>query len=204
MDLFSGQLALTPAGQRDAGSDAECGVRYHPGVVEHARAQAWFEALREQVAWKSSQRPMYDRIVDVPRLVATYRVCDAPDPVGAALAAVRGVVDRPFDSVGINLYRDGCDSVAPHNDRLHDLVAGEPIALLSLGAEREMVIRPKRGLPGRTLRIALAPGSVLVMTHASQSTHDHGIPKTRYGVGARISLAFRVRGVAPGGVPAAG
>jgi alkylated DNA repair dioxygenase AlkB len=135
----------------------------------------------------------------VPRLVASYDLASPalPGAVSAALAAVRSVVDAPFDSVGLNLYRDGSDSVAPHNDTLHALAPGQPIALLSLGDEREMRITPKPGVPGRRIRLPLAAGSLLVMSHASQFTHDHGIPKSRTPVGPRISLAFRAR--QPGG-----
>ena len=54
-----------------------------------------------------------------------------------------------------------------------------------------MLIRAKQG--GASQRVRLDPGSVLVMSHASQHTHEHGIPKTADGAGPRISLAFRVR-----------
>nr|MBP6667555.1 alpha-ketoglutarate-dependent dioxygenase AlkB [Ottowia sp.] len=80
---------------------------------------------------------------------------------------------------------------AMHNDRTHDLAPGQPIAILSLGAPRDMLIRAKQG--GASQRVRLQPGSVLVMSHASQHTHEHGIPKTADGAGPRISLAFRVR-----------
>lgn len=196
MDLFAGQPAFFDQQVCALAEDAEGGIRYHPHVVPASVAQDWFLALRDAIAWQSLRRPMYERVVDVPRLVASYALADPmlPPALLAAREAVATVTDRPFDSVGLNLYRDGNDSVAPHNDRLHDLVEGQPIALLSLGHARDMVIRPKPGMAGRPIRIPLAPGSVLVMSHASQSTHDHGVPKTRHPVGARISLAFRVRG----------
>ena len=108
----------------------------------------------------------------------------------------------PYARAGLNLYRDGRDSVAMHNDRIHDLAPGQPIAILSLGAARDMLIKPKRG--GSAQRVRLAPGSVLVMSHAAQRTHDHGIPKCSAPLGPRISLAFRVRGVQGAGVPPAG
>ena len=82
--------------------------------------------------------------------------------------------------------------MAPHNDKLSTLVAPHPIALVSLGHPRRMEIREKAP-PRGVVRIELEPGSLLVMSHAMQSTHDHGIPKSRHPVGPRISLAFRVR-----------
>lgn len=193
------QPALFDVAEQVLFDDAEGGIRYRPGVIDATRAAAWFEALHRDVAWRALRREMYERVVDVPRLIASYPL-DSPDlpvSIGEALAAVRAVVDAPFDSVGVNLYRDGRDSVAPHNDTLHALLPGQPIALLSLGDTREMVISPKPGVRGRRIRLPLETGSLLLMSHASQSTHDHGVPKTRVQVGPRISLAFRVR--QPGG-----
>jgi alkylated DNA repair dioxygenase AlkB len=92
----------------------------------------------------------------------------------------------------MNLYRDGHDSVAPHNDHLSELIPGEPIALVSLGATRRMTIRSK-AKPRRIFDLDLEPGSLLVMSYQTQRTYDHGIPKTKDAVGPRISLAFRVR-----------
>jgi alkylated DNA repair dioxygenase AlkB len=137
---------------------------------------------------------MYDREVDVPRLRAHFRVADAPLPpaLSDALELVRKHVKAPFDSVGLNLYRDQHDSVAPHNDRTGDLVKGQPIALLSLGASRTMVIRQKKA-PFLQFRIELEAGSLLTMSWDTQLYYDHGVPKQREKVGPRISVAFRVR-----------
>lgn len=189
------QPALFEVAEQVLFDDPEGGIRYRPGVVGAERAAAWFGSLQRDVEWRSLQRSMYERVVDVPRLIASYPLASADIPAAIldALDAVRGVVDAPFDSVGLNLYRDGRDSVAPHNDTLHALMPGQPIALLSLGDTRDMLITPKPGVPGRRIRLPLAAGSVLLMSHAAQFTHDHGIPKTRVPVGPRISLAFRAR-----------
>ena len=193
--LFADEAPLTLV------NDAEGGIRYHPACVSEALCAAWFDALLPQVAWRSEERPMYDRIVAVPRLMASLALDDAARPacIDAALSAVQAVAPAPYTRVGLNLYRDARDSVAMHNDRLHDLVPGEPIAILSLGAARDMLIRAKAG--GASQRVRLAPGSVLVMSHASQRTHEHGIPKSAEALGPRISLAFRVRRPAPAPPP---
>ena len=174
--------------------DAEGGVSYRPDFIDAATAWQWFHALRDDVAWQAQRRPMFDRVVDVPRLVSAYRLDDPGLPGSLARAAelLRADTDEPFNAVGLNYYRDGRDSVAPHNDKLHSLVPGHPIALLSLGAPRRMTIRAKP--PQRHVQhIDLRPGSLLLMSHSSQLHYDHGIPKTRESVGPRISLAFRVR-----------
>jgi alkylated DNA repair dioxygenase AlkB len=191
MDLFPNTMVQVV-------DDAEGGIRYWPGVVAPRVADDWFRAVREHAEWKHEQRPMYDRVVDVPRLLASYRVgADRPGlPLAALLDAVMSVAPAPYTSIGLNLYRDGNDSVAMHGDKLHIVAAGHPIALVSLGAPRRMMIRA-RAEGSASVALELEPGSVLAMSHACQQTHDHGIPKTQRPVGERISVVFRVR--PPGG-----
>lgn len=164
-------------------------------VVPPALAAGWFASLRDGVPWKEGRRLMYEREVDVPRLRAHYQLDDPdlPQVLRDALVAVNTVVEAPFDSIGLNLYRDHRDSVAPHNDKLDDLQRGQPIALLSLGATRGMTIRAKQP-PRRVLHVELETGSVLSMSWETQRHYDHAIPKQREFSEPRISLAFRVRG----------
>jgi alkylated DNA repair dioxygenase AlkB len=174
-------------------------IAYTPGFLDHSTADAWFVALRDGIAWKAERRRMYDREVDVPRLTAHFRLGDddAPAPlIHDAADRIAAATSVPFNSVGLNFYRDGRDSVAPHHDHLHELVAGFPIALLSLGSTRRMTIRAKEP-PRRLLHVDLEPGSLLVMSYETQLHYTHGIPKTADDVGPRISLAFRVRPAGP-------
>lgn len=174
--------------------DAQGGIRYWPGFVDADLAQAWFVALRGNAAWIHMQRPMYDRVVDVPRLLASYRSDAFPPelPLAEMLARIRTKAPAPYNGVGLNLYRDGNDSVAMHSDKLGMLLAPHPIALISLGDPRRMLIRTKAGTR-RTIALDLEPGSLLCMSHASQITHEHGIPKNKKQQGPRISAVFRVR-----------
>src|SRR5207237_2016844 len=141
-------------------------------------ADAWFTELRSVVDWRAERRMMYDREVEVPRLMGHYRLEPVPDSApGALVEAARLVAERlgvPFNSVGLNLYRDGRDSVAPHNDHLHELRKGCPIALVSLGATRRMTIRAKEA-PRRTVHVDLEPGSLLVMDYSTQLHYTHGV-----------------------------
>ena len=186
---------LFAQGPRTLIDDAEGGCRYFPAFIDAARADDWFAQLRDAVDWRQQRRPMYDRVVDVPRLTSGYTL-DGSEPLPAALAEARARVEAElgvvFTHVGLNYYRDGHDSVAPHNDKLTTLIDGQPIALVSLGDPRRMEIREKLP-PRRVVRIDLEPGSLLVMSHAMQHHYDHGVPKTKHAVGPRISLAFRVR-----------
>lgn len=189
------QLGLFGSGPQQLLDDASGRIVLFPDVVAADTAQRWFEQLHAGVAWKAGTRLMYEREVEVPRLRAHFRSDEPalPPVLREARAAVATVADAPFDSIGLNLYRDQHDSVAPHNDKLADIVRGQPIALLSLGATRRMTIRAKQP-PRRVLQLDLTAGSVLVMSWETQLHYDHGIPKQRAPVGPRISLAFRVRG----------
>lgn len=176
-------------------NDAEGGIRYWPRLIDAALAARWFAELQAEVPWKSERRPMYDRIVDVPRLLASYRMDSIPEDLHVLQqisTRVVAFVAAPFNSVGLNFYRDGNDSVAMHNDKLHSLAQGHPIAIVSLGSPRRMDIRAKDA-PRKTIRIELDPGSLLSMSHRSQLDYEHGIPKTRHPVGPRISVVYRVR-----------
>jgi alkylated DNA repair dioxygenase AlkB len=178
--------------------DGERGrVSYTPRFVNADTAAAWFAELRGGVDWRAERRMMYDREVDVPRLIGHFRLDPPPASTPRAiLEAARLLADRldvPFNAVGLNLYRDGRDSVAPHNDHLNELRKGFPIALVSLGATRRMTIRSKAS-PRRPVHIDLEAGSLLVMDYATQLHYTHGVPKTVAAVGERISLAFRVKG----------
>ena len=190
------QLTLFDAGRRLLADDERGRIVYTPRFVDAATADVWFAELRRDVAWRAERRMMYDREVDVPRLTGHFRL-DPPSAStpGAILEATRRICDAvgvPFNSVGLNLYRDGRDSVAPHNDHLNEIRKGFPIALVSLGASRRMTIRAKER-PRTVIHVDLEPGSLLVMDYATQLHYTHGVPKTAEPVGERISVAFRVK-----------
>jgi alkylated DNA repair dioxygenase AlkB len=194
------QIPLFDSGEAVLVDDERGRIAYTPRLVAPAVAHAWFTELRQAVGWKAERRRMYDREVDVPRLTAHFRLADAdlPDAIAAAARRVEAATGVAFDSVGLNLYRDGRDSVAEHNDHLYEIASGFPIALLSLGATRRMTIRAKE--PPRQVRhVDLEPGSLLLMSYDTQLHYTHGVPKTRAAVGERISLAFRVKPSRPEG-----
>ena len=193
------QLSLFESSESVLADDEWGRITYTRDFVDAAVAQAWFAELRDAVSWKAERRRMYDRDVDVPRLTAHFHLAaegpEASPAPAVLLQAARQVIAKtgvPFTSVGLNLYRDGRDSVAPHNDHLDVIVEGFPIALVSLGATRRLTIRAK-ALPRRVLHVDLEAGSLLMMSYATQRHYTHGIPKTPEAVGERISLAFRVK-----------
>jgi alkylated DNA repair dioxygenase AlkB len=164
-------------------------------------ADTLFERLVHAVPWQAERRPMYDRVVDVPRLLCFYGEGEQlPDP---ALVAAKGALDEhygaelgePFATAGLCLYRDGRDSVAWHGDRIgRSRTEDTMVAIISVGAPRALLLRP-RGGGGGTLRHDVGHGDLVVMGGSCQRTWEHAVPKTARPVGPRISIQFRTRGV---------
>ncbi len=161
-----------------------------------------FDRLAATVPWRAEERPMYDRVVAVPRLLCFYGDDEAlPDPVlhhaRAALDAhYAGELGEPFRTAGLCYYRDGRDSVAWHGDtggrgRTEDTM----VAILSVGTPRDLLLRPRGGGGAATVRHALGHGDLLVMGGSCQRTWEHAVPKRSRPVGPRISIQFRPRGV---------
>jgi alkylated DNA repair dioxygenase AlkB len=180
-------------------------------------ADALFDSLVDSVPWRAEEREMYQRIVAVPRLLSFYDEGKAlPHPV---LADAREQLSshysdelgEPFRTAGLCLYRDGRDSVAWHGDRIgRSRTEDTMVAILSVGAPRQLLLRPRfggagnpdgPGSPGGTagssgvLRHSLGHGDLIVMGGSCQRTWEHAVPKTSKPVGPRISIQFRPRGV---------
>ena len=178
------QISLFESVEHVLVEDVRGRIAYTPGLVDLPTADAWFAELRDGLAWKAERRRMYEREVDVPRLTAHFRLDDGRRTrrrrrsSATRRSRLLSATSLRFNSVGLNFYRDGRDSVAPHNDHLYELVEGFPIALLSLGSVRRMTIRAKEP-PRRVLHVDLEPGSLLLMSYETQLHYTHGIPKTK-------------------------
>ncbi len=174
-----------------------------------------FSRLARRVPWRAECRQMYDRTVDVPRLLRFYgEESELPDP---ALEACREMLNQhyqaelgePFRTTGLCLYRDGRDSVAWHGDTIgRGSTEDTMVAILSVGAARPLLLRPRAGIAtagdpkgavsggkGGTLRYNLGHGDLLVMGGSCQRTWEHAVPKSAHSTGPRISVQFRPRGV---------
>jgi alkylated DNA repair dioxygenase AlkB len=163
-----------------------------------AGADDLFARLLKVVPWRAERRTMYDRVVDVPRLLCFYGAgAQLPDPL---LDAARDALEQhyggePFVTAGLCLYRDGRDSVAWHGDTIGRGSAEDVmVAILSLGAPRPFLLRPRHG-SGQPLRYEFGHGDLAVMGGSCQRTWLHAIPKTARPCGPRISVQFRPRGV---------
>ena len=169
-------------------------VDFGPGWL--SGADELFLRLRDGVPWRAERREMYDRTVDVPRLVCSYGGND--DLPDAVLVAVRDALNdryakelgEPFVTAGLCYYRDGRDSVAWHGDRIgRGRSEDTMVAIVSLGAERRLSLRPRGG--GESIGFPIGHGDLLVMGGTCQRTWDHAVLKTAKPVGPRISVQFR-------------
>lgn len=207
------QASLFDVGQQFALGDLEAARRtplsagawvdFLPGWMRGA--DDVFERLAKTVPWRAERRPMYDQVVDVPRLLSFYGQDESlPDPsLDEAKAALDArylpEVGEPLCTAGLCLYRDGRDSVAWHGDTSGRRVKQTIVAILSLGNPRALLLRPK---PGRkdsaadgTLRFLVGHGDLLVMGGTCQRTWQHAIPKSTRATGPRISVQFRPEGI---------
>jgi alkylated DNA repair dioxygenase AlkB len=163
-------------------------------------ADLLFERLVADVPWRAERRPMYDRVVDVPRLLCFYGEDDSlPDPVLAEARTTltshyAAELGEPFRTAGLCFYRDGRDSVAWHGDTIgRGSTDDTMVAIVSVGEPRELLLRPRGGRT--SVRHALGHGDLLVMGGSCQRTWEHAVPKRSKPVGPRISIQFRTRGV---------
>jgi alkylated DNA repair dioxygenase AlkB len=167
----------------------------------------WFEGadevfaeLVERVAWRAERRPMYDSVVDVPRLVHQYAAGDElPHPAltqarDALSAHYRDELGEPFVTAGCCYYRDGRDSVAWHGDNIgRGRSTDTMVAIVSFGSPRKLCLRPVGG--HTEICHALGHGDLIVMGGSCQRTWEHAVPKTARPVGPRISVQFRPHNV---------
>jgi alkylated DNA repair dioxygenase AlkB len=173
-------------------------IDVRPGWV--TGADELFARLAAAVPWRAERRRMYERVVDVPRLLKFYDEGEPlPDPVlDDALRELNlyygAELGEPFRTAGLCLYRDGRDSVAWHGDTIgrgstHDTM----VAIISVGNPRPLLLRPRGG--GHSIRHDLGHGDLIVMGGSCQRTWEHAVPKTARPTGPRVSIQFRPRDV---------
>ncbi len=192
---------LTPLAGRLVRHELDRGawIDHLPGWVEGS--DEVLEVLLGDIGWRADRRQMYDREVDVPRLLRWYGGDEVlPHPLltqarSALDAHYQSELGEPFVSAGMCLYRDGRDSVAWHGDTIgRGRNQDTMVAIASFGSPRALVLRPVGG--GAARRFTLGHGDLVVMGGSCQRTWQHAIPKTAKPVGPRVSVQFRPRGVA--------
>ncbi len=196
-DLFSDD-------PRAPGGPWEGRVEARPGWLPPDEAEAFAVRLQGEVSWSVHRIRMFGRWVDSPRLScwmgdpeARYRYSGAlfePEPwhpaITALLPRLESACGARFNSVLLNRYRDGGDSMGWHSDDEPELGAEPVIASLSLGAERRFLLRMKAD-HGTKAEFRLRHGDLVVMRGDCQRMAQHALPKMARVAAERINLTFR-------------
>ncbi|WP_337968860.1 alpha-ketoglutarate-dependent dioxygenase AlkB [uncultured Flavobacterium sp.] len=161
----------------------------------------FYEKILHQTKWREYEMEMYDKIVTAPRMISWY---EDKDNVGADqngpdwtynLLRIRGRVEREtqieFNSLLLNLYRNGNDGVSWHSDKEHNSGPNPIIASVTFGETRMFRLRHKFRKEIPQVEIPLHHGSFLLMAGTTNSFWQHQVPKTAKNVLPRINLTFR-------------
>lgn len=181
--------AFAEAERRELSSGAW--VEHTPGWLEGA--DGLFATVLELAPWGTYTMEMYGDRVLAPRLTARWHVDELPDELAVLRDVGRALSERygkELERIGVNLYRDGRDSVAWHGDRVARELPSAVIAILSLGHRRPLRLRPRGG--GPSLGYGLGRGDLFVMGGSCQRTWQHAVPKVAHSQ-PRISVTFRHR-----------
>ena len=196
MDLFSTQKTHLNL------PDAE--LTYIVDFLPKKKAKNLFESLKKNTNWQQDTISIFGKTYNQPRLTALFNdigktysysnITMYPEPFSKELLELKLTIEEishaKFNSVLLNLYRNGQDSNSWHADNEKELGPNPTIASLSLGADRIFHFK-HRQIKSERHKITLANGSLLMMSGAMQHHWLHQIPKTKKSIGERINLTFR-------------
>jgi alkylated DNA repair dioxygenase AlkB len=181
--------------------DASSWVDVHRSWLGADVATELFDALAASLRWQESRLYRYDHWVAENRLSAMWRPgTPAPHPALAEVhRSARNLTGKPFEGPAFNWYRDGGDGQAFHRDRDLRWCEDTVIAILTLGATRPWLLRPKSNrhdvdegrYQGATHDLQPASGDLLVMGGRCQADWEHSVPVLRRPVEGRISVQWR-------------
>jgi alkylated DNA repair dioxygenase AlkB len=168
-------------------------IEYIRGWLATRAAAELLANLIANAAWEQRDRWMVNRRVLEPRLTAEYNdLADAPDP--ALIAAAKALSARyqvPYDGLWINFYRDHRDGTGWHGDWPTCKIPECVVPVLSLGAPRRFLIKPRAG--GRSVGFTPESGDLIVMGGRAQRDWLHSVPKQARPADSRISVNFSSR-----------
>jgi alkylated DNA repair dioxygenase AlkB len=161
----------------------------------------FYERILHKTKWREYEMEIYDKTYTVPRMISWYEDKDNPgaDQNGPdwtyELLTIRGRVEKEtqldFNSLLLNLYRDGNDGVGWHSDKEHNTGPNPVIASVTFGETRMFKLRHKFRKEIPQIEIPLHHGSFLLMAGTTNSFWQHHVPKTAKNVLPRINLTFR-------------
>jgi alkylated DNA repair dioxygenase AlkB len=203
MMLWDGQIGENPEliGEVLNLPDGEAILYRH--FLAWEEGDRYFQELLQETRWQQDYLQIQGKSVPLPRLTAWYG--DAgyaysgiemePEAWTSTLLAIKARVEEvaqvSFNSVLLNLYRNGQDSVSWHSDNEPELRRYPAIASVSLGATRRFSFKHKHRKDLKPIHLDLPHGSLLLMQGNTQIHWLHQVPKTTQLISPRINLTFR-------------
>lgn len=195
---------LFNSGPRAVFETPETSVLYVPNFLPSERASFVLDRLLADVNWRQEAMTIYGRPAPFPRLTAWYGdpgrayafsgITLYPEPWNPLLAEIKHAVedasDGSYNSVLLNLYRTGKDSISWHTDDERELGPNPTVASASFGGERRFMIR-ERVTKRVVAEVMLEHNSLLIMRGAMMKLYQHQVPKTATAVDPRVNLTFR-------------
>lgn len=178
--------------------------QFYPSFFTRIEGDEYLKELKENISWKQESMNMYGRQINFPRLTAWYGENDKPysfsgitlnpNPWTNFLLKIKSKIETKttvsFNSVLLNRYRNGNDSISWHTDAEPELGLNPVIASVNFGATRKFQLRHIK--TKEKIEIELTHGSLLIMQGELQHFWQHQVPKTSKVLSERINLTFRV------------
>ena len=196
LDLFEDQTQYST-------SFKQLEIEYIKDIFNKNESDILFNLLKKDIEWKQDFIQMYGKSYPLPRLTAWYGdknkrytysgITMKPLSWTRELLKIRRKLEvfsqQEFNSVLLNYYRSGNDSVSWHSDE-EELGKLPIIGSLSFGGVRRFRFRNKRN-KNLTQTYKVQNGSLFLMKGATQKFWEHEVPKTKKKVKGRINLTFR-------------
>lgn len=181
-------------------------ISFYEEFFTKSESDHLYTELLDKIDWKQEYITLFGKTHPQPRLTAWYADSGKsytysnlkwePQAWNSSLLYIKKrveeVIERKFNSVLLNLYRNGKDSMGWHSDDEPELGKNPLIASVSFGQERRFHLRHKNSKEVERIRMDLTHGSLLTMGGSTQHFWQHQIPKTAKKVKPRINLTFRI------------
>lgn len=191
------QLSFFPEAGQSKGLPTDF-LAYVPGVFSAEEGNRFLQKFIAEVPWKQTTQKLWDKEYLTPRMTCWYGETDkiaGTLPWTRELQVIREMVEPlagiRFNSVLLNYYRDGNDSVAWHSDK-ESIMGSQPvIASVSFGEVRTFDVRSKADHREK-YAVRLEHGSFLLMKSGLQEQWEHRIAKSTQFMKPRVNLTFRL------------
>ena len=179
-------------------------IFYYPDFLSKETSDILYKKLHSDIPWQKYKIKVFGKTYNQPRLTSFHSIGNKnydysqigiksnfmTEDLKSLLNQIHSKTDFRFNSVLLNLYRDGMDSNGWHSDNESELGNDPKIASVTLGEERFFHLKHRK-IKNLKYKILLRHGSLLLMGEKSQTEWLHQIPKTNKKIKPRINLTYR-------------